>query len=93
MRLDTLEQNSKRISDAKNEGETWKIVNDIIRPKSEAKIVISTPDGDVSDDQEVAENFNRFFVDKIEKLKENIDPASVNRSVEGKQCRKLCSKL
>ena len=40
MRLDTLEQNAKRISEAKNEGETWKVVNDIIRPKSETKITI-----------------------------------------------------
>ena len=38
MRQDTLDQNAKRISEAKNEGETWKVVNDIIRPRTEAKI-------------------------------------------------------
>ena len=82
MRLDTLEQNAKRISEAKNEGETWKVVNDIIRPKSETKITISTPVGDVSDEQEVANSFNRFFVDKIELLKENIDPDYVKDPLE-----------
>ena len=82
MRLDTLEQNAKRISEAKNEGETWKIVNEIIRPKSETKITISTPVGDMSDEQEVANSFNRFFVDKIELLKENIDPDYVKDPLE-----------
>ena len=39
-RMDTLERNSRRISEAKNEGETWKIVNEIIKPKTSPKIVI-----------------------------------------------------
>ena len=74
MRQDTLEQNSKRISDAKNEGETWKVVNEIIRPKSQVKITITTPNGDVSEELDVANTFNTYIVEKISLLKENINP-------------------
>ena len=50
MRMDALEQNSRIIHEAKNESETWKVVNEIIRPRSTAKITISTPMGDVSEE-------------------------------------------
>ena len=78
MRTDTLEQNATRISEAKNEGEVWKVVNEIIKPKSDHKIVLTSDQGDVTEDMEVATRFNEFFVKKIDTLKEKIDPSLIN---------------
>ena len=78
IRTDTLEQNATRISEAKNEGEVWKVVNEIIKPKSDHKIVLTSDQGDVTEDMEVATRFNEFFVKQIETLKEKIDPSLIN---------------
>ena len=73
MRKDTLERNAN----AKNESKTWRVVNEIIRPKSTNKITIRTPEGDLTDETDVAATFNIFFVDKISTLKETIDPTYI----------------
>ena len=49
-------------------------MNEIIKPKSESTIVINTKEGETSDEQKVAETLNTFFVEKISKLKESVDP-------------------
>ena len=54
MRKDTLERNSQRISEAKNEGETWKVVNEILKLNIVTKITIRTPEGEQSDEIIVA---------------------------------------
>ena len=54
MRKDTLDQNSQRISEAKNEGETWKVVNEILKLNIVTKITIRTPEGEQSDEIIVA---------------------------------------
>ena len=82
MRLDTLERNSQKISEAKNEGETWKVINEIMRPHVATKITIRTAEGDKSEEITVANSFNNFFVKKISNLKEAIDPAHVKDSLE-----------
>ena len=74
MRIDTLEQNSKRISEAKNEGEVWKVVNNIMKPQSNEKIILNSTNRKITEDTEVATKFNKYFVDKIENLKSQIDP-------------------
>ena len=49
------------------------MVNEIIQPKATNCIVIGTPDGDLTEESEVAATFKKFFVDKISALKANID--------------------
>ena len=49
------------------------MVNEIIQPKATNCIVIGTPDGDLTEEPEVAVTFNKFFVEKISVLKANID--------------------
>ena len=73
LRRDTLQQNGDRIERAGNEGETWRIINDIIKPRSSASLTVRTPEGEISDEEEIAEVFNQFFVNKINTLKANID--------------------
>ena len=58
MRADTLKRNADRISEAKNEGETWKFINDIIKPRSPVTITITTPEGELTDELEIATAFN-----------------------------------
>ena len=41
------------------------MVNEIIQPKATNCIVIGTPDGDLTEESEVAATFKKFFVDKI----------------------------
>ena len=82
IRKDSILMNGAKISEAKNEGETWRIVNDIVKPKSSIIIIITGPDGDISDEQEVADAFNTFFVKKIEDLKAKIDPNQKNDPLE-----------
>ena len=40
-------------------------MNEIIKPKSNVTIVITGPDREITDEQEVADAFNSFFVKKI----------------------------
>ena len=40
-------------------------------------ITIRTEEGDITAEQEVANSFNQFFIDKISNLKTNIDPSQV----------------
>jgi hypothetical protein len=65
--------NGERITNARNESETWKIVNEIVKPKSQSSIVINGPSGEISNEQEVANSFNAYFVEKISALKENVN--------------------
>ena len=77
MRTDTRNQNAGRLAGAKNEGEVWKVVNEIIKPKSSPHIVLTTKEGEMTDDLEVAGRFNEYFVQKIEDLKEKIDQTHI----------------
>jgi hypothetical protein len=74
IRKDTILRNGDRIAKANNEGEMWRIVNEIVKPKSDNPFVINSPAGPITEEDEVANTFNKFFVDKIESLKEKIDP-------------------
>ena len=58
----------------KNKGEVWKVVNDIMKPQSNTKIILKSAERDITEDTDVATKFNKYFVDKIENLKAQIDP-------------------
>ena len=77
IRNDTMQRNGDRIANADNEGEMWRIVNKIVKPKSDNQIIINSPEGPITEEAKVADAFNKFFVDKIESLKERIDPNSI----------------
>jgi hypothetical protein len=77
IRKDTLQRNGDRLDKARNEGETWKIVNEIIKPRTPSTITIGTPAGDITNEGEVAAAFNAYFIEKINALKTGIDPSLV----------------
>ena len=82
IRKDSQTMNADRIAKAKNEGETWRVVNDIIKPRSSNPITLKTADGELTEEAEVADRFNKFFVKKISDLKQAIDPCSIKDPTE-----------
>ena len=77
IRRDTLERNGERISSANNEGETWRVINEIINPKNTASPTLIVNGEEIVDELAVAESFNEFFVKKISDLKESINPEDI----------------
>ena len=73
IRNDTKMSNDNRIKEAGDENEVWKVVKDIIQPKSEKPWSIKEGDKILKDEEEIAEVFNKHFTDKISKLKDNIN--------------------
>ena len=54
----------------------WKVVNTIISPKTNEKIKLKIDgQGVLTNDKQIADEFNSFFVRKIENLRNNIDPS------------------
>ena len=78
IRRENIDFNNNRIEATDNEGELWKVTNEVLNPRKENDWKIEKEDGDiVTDEKGVADAFNRYFVDKIEKLKGNIDQSMV----------------
>ena len=82
LKRDTVRNNNERIDKAKDENEVWKVVKDISNPNRNNNIILTENGKDVSDEKEVAEIFNNFFIEKIEKLKENIDITMIEDPLE-----------
>ena len=82
IRKDTIAYNEERIEKANDENEIWKVVNDIIAPNSETSWKLNEAGKILEDEKEIAEVFNEYFVEKIEKLKENIDKRYVEEPLE-----------
>ena len=75
MRNDVRTKNGKRIDEASDEKEYWNVVNNITKPRAETKWSLNDEDQQGSEnEEEIATKFNMFFVNKIKKLKANIDP-------------------
>ena len=70
---ENVKANEDRVNKAKNENEIWKVVKDITNPKSESNWKLKENDEEITEEGKVADVFNNFFVQKIAKLKENID--------------------
>ena len=56
--------------------ELWQVANDVLNPKKQSDWKIVNKEGvEVTEELEVAESFNEFFVDKVNLLKSGIDPS------------------
>ena len=63
VKKDNMVCNKTRINKAKNEKEIWCIVNDVPQPKKDVEFKLKTEsDSSTSDNQEVADIFNDYFV-------------------------------
>ena len=82
VRQDTIEFNDERIEKAGDENEIWKVVNDIIKPRSETKWKLEENGEEIEDEEKIADIFNDYFIEKIEKLKGNINKDYVKEPLE-----------
>jgi hypothetical protein len=73
IRRDNIHQNGERIAKAKGEDEIWKVINEVTKPRSEKVWMLKEGEKEITDEKEIAEIFNEFFIKKIEDLKEKID--------------------
>ena len=75
IRKENVDFNNNRIEKAANERELWQVANDVLNPKKENDWKVINKDGtQVTEELEVAEVFNEFFVEKVNQLKNGIDP-------------------
>ena len=74
LKKDTRDFNNNRVDRANDENEIWKIVSDLNKPKTNDGIILLENGVKIVKEDEVAEIFNDFFIKKIKKLKDNIDP-------------------
>ena len=72
IRQDVKNANGKKIDEANNETEYWKVVNDIIKPNRNPTWKLVEDGLEVNSEKDIAETLNTFFVSKIENLKANI---------------------
>ena len=70
-----FDQVQHRISKAGKPHEIWNIIKNIVKPKREGRIELKEGDHKVSNNRDVAEVFNNFFISKIENLKNGINPS------------------
>ena len=72
----------------KREDEIWKVINEVSKPKEERIWTLKEEEREITDKKEIAEIFNKFFIKKIEELKDNIDPNQIRDPI-----RKLKEKV
>ena len=65
IRKDNLDFNNNKIKEAKSEGELWRIANDVIKPNKQSTIKLRVNGNLIEEEQEVAEAFNDYFIEKV----------------------------
>ena len=65
--------NDKRVREAENESEVWKIVKESTAPNKETAWKLKEGDNVVEDESEIADILNNHFISKIASLKKGID--------------------
>ena len=74
IRRDTKESSAKKITESNDPAMVWKQVSDVINPRSSEPMKIIIDDQEIEDEEKIANAFNEFFVNKVQKLSDNIDP-------------------
>ena len=64
IRKENLEFNNKRFAEGNNEGELWKIANEVTNQKKQSKWKLDINSKKVENEQEIADCFNGYFADK-----------------------------
>ena len=82
VRKDNINYNGDRIRRAKKDDEVWKVVNEIMKPKEDKTWILKEGEEIITDEKEIADIFNQFFINKIETLKKNIDKTQIRDPLE-----------
>ena len=67
---------------ARREDEVWKVINEVTKPKEDKQWTLREGGREIHDENEIAEIFNQFFIQKIEDLKDNIDATQIKDPTE-----------
>ena len=60
--------------EARGNGEVWKVVNTILKPKETENKMQVVAEGELTtDEQKIANEFNSFYIKKVERLSDGID--------------------
>jgi hypothetical protein len=73
IRKDTRQFNEERIDKAGDEKEIWNLVNEVIKPKEKNQWKLKEGEEVIEKEEEIANIFNNFFIEKISLLKDGID--------------------
>ena len=65
IRKENIDHNNNRVMEAKNEGEIWKIANEVTSPKQDNVWKIDNNGVKITDELKIAEIFNKHFVEKL----------------------------
>ena len=83
IRKETKKNNEDRIEKAGSTKEMWKIVNDVIKPREKNNSwKLQEEDEIIEKEEEIANIFNNFFVEKIQVLKDGIDKNIITDPLE-----------
>ena len=74
IRQEATTATAERIVKSGNPSSVWQEVRNILNPKSSKKISLKIDGVETSEDERVADLFNKYFIAKIEKLRNDIDP-------------------
>ena len=77
VRRESKAATAQKIMSSNNPAAMWKTVSNIIRPKSNKKLMLSVGGEELTDEKEIADTFGKFFVDKVKRLRENIDKSYI----------------
>jgi exonuclease III len=61
-----------QIDKADNPSEIWKISNNILNPKTKHSLTLSEEGKEIKNDKEIANIFNKYFIEKISNLRDRI---------------------
>ena len=80
LKKDNICFNNERVKNAADDNEIWNVVKDVTKQKSSMTIILEEDGKKIEDEEQVANIFNDFFVEKIQNLQDNIDKKTSGRS-------------
>ena len=69
------------------------IVNEVVNPNKESSWRLNVNDVIITDEQTIADTFNKFFIEKISLLKQGIDKSNIEDPLERLSKKMSNSKL
>ena len=77
IRSESRKFNNEQIEKANNENEMWNVVNDVLNPRKDSNWRLNINGVITEEEEKIANAFNDFFIEKVEKLKEGINKSDV----------------
>ena len=76
IKKDNIANSVRRVERSQKATEIWKIANEISKPRGNNKIILQDSNIKIDNETEVAQKFNKFFINKIYKLRAKLEHCS-----------------